>query len=177
MRRKAIFLTGFILLAMIAAFIYLKTTPYYSIYRFAKAVADHDAETALIYVDIDSVTESLAKNLFSESGVSSKVNKGISSAIEANMPSVKEGVRNYFISVIRGQDKIGYGKAGGISLGNLDIQNVHAGIIWHLDVRQEGDTAYVRIRNKPGRSAKMVRTDGGYWKFTEILVDKPSSKE
>jgi hypothetical protein len=177
MKRKAICLTGIILLAMILAFIYLKTTPYYSIYLFARAVGNHDAETALQYVDVDSIAESLAKNLVSGGGASSKVNKGIASAISENMPSVKEGLRNYFISVIRGQGGIPSGRAGGgISFGNLSIHDVHAGIIWHLDVQREGGTAYVKIRNRPGGGAKMIRTDEGYWKFTEILIDK-STKE
>jgi hypothetical protein len=177
MKRKAIFLTGFILLAMILAFIYLKTTPYYSIYLFARAVGNHDAETALQYVDVDSIAESLAKNLASGDGASTKVNKGIASAISANMPSVKEGLRSYFMSVIRSQGGIPSGKAGGgISFGNLSIHDVHAGIIWHLDVQREGDTAYVRIRNKPGGSAKMIRTNEGYWKFNEILIDRPTKE-
>jgi hypothetical protein len=175
MKRKAILLTGFIVLAMVLAFIYLKSTPYYSIYLFAKAVGNHDAETALQYVDVDSIAESLAKNLVSGGGASTKVNKGIASAISANMPSVKEGLRNYFISVIRGQGSFPSGKAGGgISFGNLSIHDVHAGIIWHLDVQRKGGTAFVRIRNKPGGSAKMTRTDDGYWRFTEILIDKPT---
>jgi len=173
MNRKAILATCLILLAMAAAFVYLKSTPYYSIYRFAKAVGDHDAETALIYIDIDSITESLAKNLFPADQASTNVNKGISSAISANMPSVKEGMRNYFISAIRGRDTIPFGKAGRLNLGNMDMSNLKAGIIWHLDVQREGRTAYVRIKNRPGGSAKMIRTDEGYWKFTEILVDKP----
>ena len=173
MKYKPIVITCVILLAMVAAFVYLKATPYYSIYRFAKAVGDHDAETAMIYIDIDSVTESLAKNLYSGDSTPTKVNKGISSAISANMPSVKEGMRNYFISVIRGQNNIPFGKSGGPGLGNLDVSSLKAGIVWHLDVQREGRTAYVRIKNRPGGSAKMIKTDEGYWKFTEILIDKP----
>jgi hypothetical protein len=177
MKRNVAIISCLILLAGILAFIYLKSTPYYSIYRFARAVSNHDAESALQYIDIDSITESLAKTLFSGEGASTKVDKGIASAVSANMPSIKEGVRLYVISVIRNQSGTPSGKEGRtISLGNMDMRNVHIGIIWHLDVQREGNTAYVRIKNRPGGSAKMVRTDQGNWKFVEVRIDKPGKE-
>ncbi|MDR2018406.1 MAG: DUF2939 domain-containing protein [Syntrophobacterales bacterium] len=169
---KVILVSGVILLLMVLAFIYLKTTPYYSIYRFILAVSDHDAEAAMKYVDIDSVTESLAKSLFPRDETSTGLNKGIASAVSTNMLSIKEGVRLYLVSVIRGQGSIPLSSGSTVTLGNLDIHDVNVGIIWHLRVRREGNTASVEIKSKGVEAVKMRKTDDGYWKFTEVLIER-----
>ncbi len=174
MRKKIALISGAILLMLLCGFLYIKTTPWYSIYQLSRAVNDHDAETALKFIDVDSVTESLAKSLSAGGGASGKINKDVAAAISMNMPSIKEGVRLYLISVIRSQDDAGdRKKAAAIRLGSVDIHNLRMSTVWRLDVETRGRTAYVKLKDKPGQTATMAKTDEGYWKFVGVTIDKP----
>lgn len=174
MKHKKAAICGAVLLVLIVGFLYLRGTPYYSIYQLIRAVNDHNAEEALKYIDVDSVAESLAKNFFAAQGEKRKFSKGINDAISMNMPSIKEGLRAYLISLIRSQDAV-LSPKGGV-LGALDIHDIHVGVIWRLHVRTEGTTAFVSLKDKPWQKAKMTRTGEGYWKFTEVAIDKPGKE-
>ena len=112
MRLKIAILSGVLLLMAACGFFYVKGTPYYSIYQLGRAVAHRDADAALKYVDVDSVTESLVQNLLLNAGAPSHVDKGMKAAISMNMPSIKEGVRTYLITAIRAGEGPVQGREG-----------------------------------------------------------------
>ena len=174
MRKKIAIASGAILLAFLCGFLYIKTTPWYSIYQLSRAVNDHDADTALKYIDVDSVTESLAKGLSTGNSTSGRINKDVAAAISMNMPSIKEGVRLYLISVIRSQDDVGdRKKTAAIKFGSVDIHNLKISTVWRLDIETRGRTAYVKLKDKPGQTATMTKTDEGYWKFVGVTINGP----
>jgi hypothetical protein len=177
MKYKVAAIFGAVFLILACLFVYVRGTPSYSIYLLARAVNNRDADTALKYIDVDSVTESLAKNLFIDGGAPRRTSKDLAQAISMNMPSIKEGVRTYIISAIRSGEDPGSGKRGtAIRFGNFDIHNIRASTLWNLNVATEGSTALVRLKDKPGGSARMRKTSEGYWKFVEVLIDKPGKE-
>ena len=176
MKYKLPIITGAVLLCLAGAFFYVQTTPYYSIFLFARAVGDHDAETALKYVDVDSLTESMARNLLAGTA-SRQTYKNVAAAVSMNMTSIKEGVREYLTNFIRSHDTENTGKVvAALGLEGFDVRSLSIAALWRLKVRKENGAALIQFRDKPGVTAKMRKTDGGQWKFVEILIDK-SAKE
>jgi hypothetical protein len=161
-----------VVLLLLGGFLYVRGTPYYSIYQFAGAVNNRDPETALTYIDVDSIVESLVKGISSGSGnLREGTRKAVVSGITMNMESVKDGVRQYIIASIRSGEASGETRkeSGGIGIGSLNLHQIKKNFIWDLEVKTEGTTAFVRLKQKPGQTAKMIKTEEGYWKFTEIL--------
>ena len=53
-------------IALGIGFIFVKETPRYSLYWFKKAILEHDAESALKYLDIDSIVDNMVKDMSGE---------------------------------------------------------------------------------------------------------------
>jgi hypothetical protein len=178
MRYKVPIISVVILLLLVSGFLYVRTTPYYSIYQLAGAVNNHDPEKALKFIDVDSIVENLVKNLSAnEHALKPSTRKAIIAGISMNMASIKEGITQYIITSIRSGDSGNATKqesAGGIGFGNFNINRIHKNIIWDLDVTTKGTTAFVRMKDKPERKVRMIRTPEGYWKIVEIIIDAPA---
>ena len=179
MRYKVLIISGVILLLLVSGFLYVRTTPYYSIYQLAGAVNSHDPDKALKYIDVDSIVEGLVKNLSAnENALKPASRKAIITGISMNMASIKEGITQYIITSIRSGNDGSAAKresAGGIGLGNFNINSIQKNIIWDLDITTKGTTAFVSMKGEPGRKARMIRTPEGYWKFVEVIIDTPAS--
>ncbi len=157
-----------IVIALAGGFLYVKTTPRYSIFLLARALHDHNADEALKYIDVDSLTESLARSLLVDDNGQRKTGRDLAAAISMNMPSIKQGLREYLITVIRSHDSGAFMKAQiAPGLPELDIHEIGFFSIVRLHVETEGGTAYVRLK-KDGQRARMVKTADGYWKFVGI---------
>ena len=177
MKLKAAVICAVILLAAACGVIYVRGTPQYSIYQLGRAVANHDPDTALTYIDVDSVTESLVRSMFLDAGASRRLDKNMQAAISMNMPSIKEGVKTYIITYIRTGGP-GDGQKGEDPLGmrNLGLYDLGVAALWRLNVKRDGKTAIVSLKGKPGQAAKMVKTEGGYWRFAAVLIDQPGKE-
>jgi hypothetical protein len=174
MKLKVVVISVVVLLVAACGFFYVKGTPRYSIYQLGRAVANHDPDAALKYIDIDSVTESLLKNLFLETGAPRRLDKGMMAAISMNMPSIKEGVKTYIITVIRTGETIDKGKGAELfGIGDLGLYNLGMAALWRLNIKTEGATALVSLKDRPGQSAKMIKTGEGLWRFVAVVIDKP----
>jgi hypothetical protein len=174
MKLKIAIISVAILLAAACGFLYIKGTPQYSVYQLGRAITNHDPDAALKYIDIDSVTESLLKNLFLEAGSPRRLDKSMKAVISMNMPSIKEGVKTYIITAIRTGESIGKGKGEDLfGIGDLGLYNLGVAAVWRLSIKTEGATALVSLKDRPGESAKMIKTEEGYWRFVAVLIDKP----
>jgi hypothetical protein len=89
------------------------------------------------------------------------VNDNLNKSIIQEVPREKSSVRlhkNPLFSI------------GGIEIDNLDVRKIKEISLWDLDIRVDGKTAIVYVKNTPNIKAKMVKTDAGYWQFVEILL-------
>jgi hypothetical protein len=59
---------------------------------------------------------------------------------------------------------------GGIEIDNLDVRKIKEISLWDLDIRVDGKTAIVHVKDTPNIKAKMEKTDAGYWQVVEILL-------
>jgi hypothetical protein len=83
--------------------------------------------------------------------------------------------KNIIQEVPRGKNSVRQLKSpgasvGGIEISNLDVRKIKEISLWDLDIRVDGKTAIVHVKNTPNIKAKMVKTDAGYWQFVEILL-------
>lgn len=155
------------------AFIYATTTPHYSIFLLTRAIEHRDPEAALKYLDIDSLAESAAKNLFAASKRQGKGDNHLAAAVFMNMPSIKDGLREYLTSLIRSGAILEAGQKGLPPIAGFDLHEFGALTLWRLDITTEGKDAMVRIKGKPGQSAQMKKTPEGYWKFVGVNLEEP----
>lgn len=173
MKLRISIIFGVIVLVLAGGFFYVRGTPQYSIFLLTRAINNHDADAALRYIDVDSIVESLAKSMFVDRAGSGRASKDMAAAISMNMPSIKEGMRAYLVSVIRSQDAVGDAKRGAtLGLAGFDIHDVGALTIWGLDIETTGKTARVKLKGKQGQNAQMIKTDEGYWKFVGVNPNK-----
>ena len=166
-KRFIVFLS--ILFALIIAlgigYTFIKDTPRYSLYWFKKAILERDAESALKYLDTDSIVDNMVKDMSGEEdkekaqsrdqskGSMKNIGKDI---IMQNLPAIKEQLREQLKSAI-----ISYNDR--TVLDNLNKANVFG-----LQITMEGDMALVKIRGKDKVAFKMAKSSGGHWKIVSF---------
>jgi hypothetical protein len=167
-RKKGLIVIGSISLALavlaILAFVYARTTPYYSLYMLKKAIVDRNAQAVLKYLDTDSILDNMAKDVFA------RIEK-------------KEPPRNKFEEHMRAAGKdfaaqlLPQLKAQmGESITNLlhsynDEQlfgNLRKATVFALAVTTHGNTAEVRQRGKDRISFTMAKAPEGHWRITSF---------
>lgn len=165
-RKKRLILFSSILFALIvfgvAAFFAIHNTPRYSLYWFKKAILDHDAESALRYLDIDSIVDNMVKDIFDKPEQQKEPSKNQSEMpmknigkdiIMQNLPTMKKQLKEQLESAI-----ISYNDQA--ALDNLRKANVLG-----LVISMEGDLALVKIRGKDKVAFKMAKSPEGPWKI------------
>jgi hypothetical protein len=170
--KSAILLSSLLLVFIIAlgaGYIFVKETPRYSLYWFKKAILDHDAESALKYLDIDSIVDNMVKDMSggedkekTQSKDSSKESmKNIGKAvIMQNLPTIKTQLREQLKSAI-----VSYNDR--TVLDNLNKANVLG-----LQIVMEGDKALVKIRGRDKVAFKMEKSPEGHWRIIAFNLDE-----
>jgi hypothetical protein len=155
-----------ILIAFIIAlgigYIFVKETPRYSLYWFKKAILEHDAESALKYLDTDSIVDNIVKDISTEEdndkaqpkdksdGSMKNIGKDV---IMQNLPAIKAQLREQLKSAI-------------ISYSNrAALDNLNKASVFGLHITMEGNTALVKIRGKDTVAFKMAKSSGGRWRI------------
>lgn len=148
----------------VLAFFYARSTPYYSLYMFKKAIINRDARGVLKYLDTNSILDNMAKDVF------------------ARMDK-KEPPRNKFEEHMRGAGKdlaaqlLPQLKAQmGESITNLLLSyndeqlfgNLRRATVFALSVTTHGNTADVRQHGKDAVSFTMKKAPEGHWRITSI---------
>jgi hypothetical protein len=173
MKLRVSIILGIIVLVLAGGFLYVKGTPRYSIYLLTRALNNHDADGALRFIDVDSIAEGLAKSIFVDASGQKRAIRDVVAAVSVNMPSIKEGMKDYLAAVIRSQDPFGSAKQKeALGFADFDIHNVGALTILGLDIETRGETARVKPKGKSGQSVQMKRTGGGYWKIVGVNLSK-----
>jgi hypothetical protein len=94
-------------------------------------------------------------------GSNNVVGDNLNGSIIQDVPRGKNSVRQH--------KRPGF-SIGGIEISNLDLRKIKEISLWDLDIRVDGKTALVQLKDAPGIKAKMVKTDTGYWQVVEIIL-------
>jgi hypothetical protein len=144
----------------------LPGTPRDSLSRLRTALLNHDADAALRYIDVDSITECLVEDLLSRHGASGDVGAAVGRSMQPFLlPVVKEAVKKQVKRAISSTDDNGYFNY---------IRKAH---VFYLNVTMEADgRALVEPKGKSDIAFRMTRTDQGYWKVVELILRKNEKK-
>lgn len=190
MRYNTLAIAVIVIVLLIAGFLYIQSTPHYSLYQLKRAVDNHDADKALKYVNIDSIAENLGKSLFgkgsSEAGKGEEKQSPLKGMLAEAMPQIKESVKSSFRNSIAARDEVSKEKQrkntidkplrkstssiGGIEIGGLDAKKLKETSLWDIVVQRDGKTAEISLKNNPGMKARMVQTNVGFWQIVEIML-------
>ena len=168
-RKKRFVVFASILFVLIIAlgigYIFIKETPRYSLYWFKKAILEHDAESALKYLDTDSIVDNMLKDMPGEEDKAKAQSKDQSKGsmknigkdiIMQNLPAIKEQLREQLRSAI-------------ISYNNRDaLDNLNKASVFGLQITMEGDIALVKIRGKDKVAFKMAKSSEGRWRIVSF---------
>lgn len=164
-KRFVVFLSILIVLIAVPGigYIFIKDTPRYSLYWFKKAILEHDAESALKYLDTDSIVDNMVKDMSAEEGKKKAQQKDQSEGsmknigkdiIMQNLPAIKAQLQEQLKSAI-------------ISYNNKAVlDNLNKASVLGLRITMEGNTAMVKIRGKDKVAFTMAKSAEGHWRIT-----------
>jgi hypothetical protein len=138
-------------------------SPRRSLSELRTALLNHDADTALRYIDVDSVVEGVVRDIFLkyESKADNPVAMlGLQAGKEvahAVMPGLRAIARRQVRAAIMSDDEWGY------------FKDIRKASVWYLNITVDGDRAIVVPKGKSTISFRMARTDEGYWRIVEIV--------
>lgn len=149
------------------SFIFIKETPRYSLYWFKKAILERDAESALKYLDIDRIVDSMVKDMSGEGDkeITHPKNQSESSmknigkdVIMQNLPAIKAQLREQLKSAI-------------ISYNNRTVlDNLNKASVFGLRITMKGDVALVKIRGKNETAFEMAKSSEGHWRIIALYL-------
>lgn len=144
----------------------MSDTPRRSLNELRTALTNHDADAALRYVDVESVIDGLVRDIFrkqeakADDPIAKLGIKAAKEAAEAVMPGLVAITRWQLKAAIISDDQWGY------------FEDIRKASVWYLNVKVEGDVAFVKPKGKSDVSFRMARTGDGYWKIVEIIRKK-----
>lgn len=159
-------IVGIIVVVALSGFVYAKGTPQYSLYQFRKAVENHDADTAMKYVDVDSIADNLMKDLMKAQDEKKPANdmeamgnnfaKGL---MVMMMPALKEALKGQFKTSITtpSDDK-------------TPVNNIQKGSLSDFEIKTEGKMAILSRKDNKDVKFKMVKTSEGNWKIVQLMM-------
>ena len=174
-RKKSVVLLSSLLLVFIivlgTGYIFLKETPRYSLYWFKKAILDHDAESALKYLDIDRIVDNMVQEM---SGGEDKDKEKIQpkdpskesmrnigkAVIMQNLPAIKTQLREQLKSAI-----VSYSD-------RTVLDNLNKASVFGLQIAMEGDMALVKIRGRDKVAFKMAKSSEGHWRIIAFNLEE-----
>jgi hypothetical protein len=145
----------------------LHGTPRHSLGELRNALLNHDADGALKYVDVESITDHMIEDALRTKGPSAKSDLDAlglvlgKSLVSAMLPQAKALIRKGVYAAIESDDQLGY------------FARIRAASVWYLTIEEKGDTAVVTPRGDDKVRFKMERTDKGYWRITELMLKNP----
>lgn len=165
-RKKRLILLSSILSILIisgfAGFFSLYNTPRYSLYWFKKAILEHDAESALKYLDIDSIVDNMVKDTFDKQEQQQEQGKHQPAApmknigkdiIMQNLPAIKKQLREQLESAILSYND------------EAALDNLRKASVLGLVITMDGNLALVKIRGKDKVAFQMAKSSEGPWKI------------
>jgi len=154
------------IIVAIAAFLYARTTPYYSLYMLKKAIVSRDAREVLKYLDTDSILDNMARDVFTRMDKK----EAPRNRFEQHMRSAGKDLAAQLLPQLKAQM--------GEAITNLLLSyndeelfgNLRRATVFALAVTTHGDTAEVRQRGKDRVSFTMARTPSPntHWRITSF---------
>lgn len=145
-------------------------TPRESLSKLRSALLNHDADTALLYIDVDSITDHLAEDVLNRLGTSDDVLASLGATVGKNVqpllfPVAREAIKNQVRKAISSTKKSGY----------FDyIRKAH---IFYLNITMEGDDrVLVEPKGKSDFAFRMAKTEQGYWKIVQLVLNKKETR-
>lgn len=141
----------------------VKNTPRQSLSELRTALLNHDADTALRYIDVDSIVDRMMGDIFlkyeakSEDPLKATGMRAGREAAKVLLPGLKELLRRQVRTAITSSDESGY------------FQYIRRASVWYLNITVEGDTAMVEPKGKSDVKFRMAQMPEGYWKIVEII--------
>jgi hypothetical protein len=143
-----------------------KDTPRYSLNELRSALLNHDAPTALRYIDVDSIVDCMANDMFLKyeaKAASPLAMLGLTAGREAAriiMPGVKELARAQVTKAITSPDEGDY------------FAYIRKGSVWYLTIDVGGQTAWVAPKGTSDIRFRMQQVPDGYWRIVEIKKER-----
>ncbi len=143
-----------------------KDTPRHSLNELRCALLNHDADTALRYIDVDSIVDCMVRDIFlkyeakAESPLQMLGMKAGREAAKIIMPGVKDLARSQVKRAITSPDEGDY------------FTYIRKGSVWYLNFDVGGETAWVAPKGKSDIRFRMQRVPDGYWRIVEIIKEQ-----
>lgn len=94
---------------LFVGFIYVRSTPHYSLYLLKQAVENHNPDEALRYVNIDSIVDNLGKGFFGQNerggNQGARGKSPLKEMMADNLPGIKDAIRTSFRDTIASHGK------------------------------------------------------------------------
>ena len=177
MKNKKFWMIIIITIAILSGlFLYLKSTPQYSLFRMYWSVKQRDYTTFSKFVDIDSVVNNLVDKVIENEKQQNLNNSTDEWASLGN--SFAEGLITLMKPTLTSEIKSGIQK--GVESGDFDTKyqpKEMIGILRNIKVKRDGKVATVTINNKDNKPFNFkMRKLNGYWQVFSTDIDLSSIK-
>ncbi len=168
MKRKFLLIPLIVVVVAAAAgglWVYARETPRYALYQLKRALVARDMDRAFLYIDLDTLTETMATAMFGTEEKSTEADrKSADGLLRKDMlrellPSLKktfkEQAKDQLLAYI-GDEKT--------------IRSIDDTTVWAFEIDAHDTTATVLLKKKP--LFVMQKGPGGQWRITEIIFKK-----
>jgi hypothetical protein len=141
----------------------LKDTPRHSLSELRTALLDHDPDTALKYVDVDSIVDCMVRDIFlkydarADNELQALGIRAGREAAKLAAPAFKYLLTSQLRKAITSPDETGY------------FDYLRKASVWYLHITREGDTALVEPKGKSDIQFRMAKAPEGHWRIVEIM--------
>jgi hypothetical protein len=166
---KIVFVLALLVLLLQGCATSNKGMPHYALTQLREAILNHDADSALRYVDVDRVVDNIIERKLAQQEARTD---GQAAGIEAGrrimpliLPALRQFVRDQLRIAITSSDESGY------------FSTIRKASVWYLNIVIDGDRAVVTPRGSNKAAFTMAKNSEGFWKIIEIMPDRPGPAE
>jgi hypothetical protein len=159
-------LTVIIVLLDIFVFFYARGTPQYSLYQFRKAVENHETDTALKYIDADSIVYNFRIDLLRAQDKKQTANKIKSfgdhltdDLITMILPAIKETLKGKYNTAIKIP-----------SVNKSSVTNNQKHDLYDYDSITKVKIAIMTRKDNDNLKFKMAQSSDGHWRIVQLMM-------
>ncbi len=169
-KRITLIVTSCLLLVAIctAGFYWVRETPRYSLFWFKRAILQRDADSALKYIDLDSILDNMVNQMSDgaggqavASGKSGRTLGGISKdVVSQNLPSIKSQLREQLRSAILSYND------------QAVLEKLSKASVLGLRITTKDNLATVRVMGRDKIAFTMKKSSEGRWKIVSLNLQE-----
>ncbi len=160
----AVVVCAVIAVASVTGLLYLRTTPYYSLHMFKKAIVDRDAPGVLKYLDTDSILDDMARDVLARmekkepprNRFEEHMQKAGRDLVKQLLPQLKKQMGDALTELLLSYDNPAL------------FKDLRRSTVFAFTADVTGDTANIRQRGNDRVAFKMRKAPGGYWRIVWI---------